>query len=265
MPPAIQPTSPTSVAVTAERSDGVARITLNRPEVLNAMDEAWVDALDASTEALVDDPSVDVIVVSGEGRAFCAGLDLGMLAARGMPEGFYAKQERAFRRLELGEPLAIAALHGYCLGGGLQLAISCDLRIASSDAMIGLPATNEGLFPGMSVYRLPRLIGLARARRLILSGEMIDAETALSYGLVDHVVAAAEFDAGVERLVEQYRAAPRAAAIASKQLLASVFDTTFDEAYERSVPLLERCLDSEDVATAAATWRGRGEQPGPPA
>ncbi len=244
-------------AVLLETREHVARVTLNRPAVLNAMDEEWVEGLEAAVEAIAADPRVRVAILQGAGRSFCAGLDLDMLAVRGMPDGFYATQERAFRRLELMEPLAIAAIHGHCLGGGLQLAIACDLRIAARDAKFGLPAANEGLFPGMAPFRLPRLIGIGRARRLILSGEVVDAETALAYGLVDHLVEDESFGSEVEVLVERYLATPRLAAQASKRLLDSAFTSSFDESYERSVPLLERCLDSPEVAAAAEAWRHR--------
>src|ERR1051325_7109157 len=108
-----------------------------------------------------------------------------MLEASSMPPGFYEGQERAFRKLEMLDAITIAAIHSYCLGGGVQLAVSCDLRVCSSDSQLGLPAVNEGLFPGMAPFRLPGLVGLGAAARLVLSGGTIDANEALRIGLVD--------------------------------------------------------------------------------
>src|SRR5215210_7545939 len=157
----------------------VATITLNRPERLNAMNMAWIEAFDTAVNRLADSPEVAVVVIRGAGRAFCAGLDLDMFEAAGMPAGFFEGQERALHKLELLDVVSIAAIHGYCLGGGVQVALACDLRVCSSDAMLGLPAINEGLFPGLAPFRLPRIVGLGTAARLVLSGESVGAEEAL--------------------------------------------------------------------------------------
>ena len=156
-------------AVLLEYDGPLARITLNRPEVLNAMNLAWVQGLDAAVSAVAAEPKVRVVLVRGAGSAFCSGLDLDMLAQEGMSPGFYELQERAFHGLEVMNKITIAVLHGYGLGGGLQLAISCDIRVCSTECRLGLPAINEGLIPGLAPFRLPRLIGLGPARRLILS------------------------------------------------------------------------------------------------
>ncbi|MBI2115277.1 MAG: enoyl-CoA hydratase/isomerase family protein, partial [candidate division NC10 bacterium] len=132
-------------AVLVEYDGPLARITLNRPEKLNAINLAWVQELDAAVSALAARPGVRVVVVRGAGRAFCAGLDLDMLAREGMPSGLYELQERAFHGLEVMGKITVAILHGYCLGGGLQLAIACDIRVCSTECRIDLPAINEGL------------------------------------------------------------------------------------------------------------------------
>src|SRR5687767_8686895 len=143
-------------AVILVQSEGpLATITLNRPEVLNAENLAWVQGLGTAVAAVAGEPEVRVVVIRGAGRAFSAGMDLDMLGSEGMPPGFYEGQERAFRALETLDKIVIAVLHGYCLGGGLQLAIACDIRIASSACQLGLPAAREGVFPGMAVFRLP--------------------------------------------------------------------------------------------------------------
>ncbi len=127
------------------RIDGaIAWITLNRPDVLNAENLAWIQALDEAVGEIAAAVAVRVVVVRGAGRAFCAGIDLEMLSREGMPDGFYEGQERAFRALEMLNAITIAGIHGHCLGGGVQLAISCDIRVSSDDCNIGLPAVNEG-------------------------------------------------------------------------------------------------------------------------
>ena len=136
----------------------LARITLNRPGKLNALNLALVHDLEAAVEAVANEPEVRVVLVQGAGRSFCSGLDRDMMEREGMPPDFFESHERAFRNLELMDKLVIAALHGHILGGGLQLALACDLRICSTDARLGLPAVPDGLIPGMATYRLPRLI-----------------------------------------------------------------------------------------------------------
>jgi enoyl-CoA hydratase len=246
-----------SVAVHTEIAGPVATITLNRPEVLNAMNLAWTEGLLAAAQAAGTDPDVHVVVIQGAGRAFCAGLDLDMLAREGMPAGFFENQERAFHLIEEMDKITIAALHGYCIGGGLQLAITCDLRVCRSDCRLGLPAVNEGLVPGLAPYRLPRLIGLGPARRLVLSGELISPDEAFRLGLVDYVVPTEEFDDQVTRFIDQFVKAPRAASIASKRLMRLAFNVSFDEAYAAAFPLLEECLASPEVAAAKEAWRRR--------
>jgi enoyl-CoA hydratase/carnithine racemase len=246
-----------SDAVLLRRDGRIAEIVLNRPAVLNAMNLAWVEALGRAAREIAADDGVDVVVVRGEGRAFCAGLDLGMMGESGMPPEFYPQQEAAFTALEGLDRLVIAQIHGYCLGGGLQLAIACDLRIASDDAVFALPAAQEGLFPGMAVWRLPRLIGLGRAMRLAVSGEQVSTAEALEMGLVDYVCPAEQFADAARAIVVRYLAVPQTAARATKHLMRTAFERDFATVYRDSLPLLQRCLASPDVAAARAAWARR--------
>ena len=252
-------------AVYAHRRGPIAEIVLNRPEVLNAENLQWIADLQGAIDTVAADEAAQLVVVRGAGRAFCSGLDLNMMAEQGMPAEFYPAQERAFCALEALDRLVIALIHGYCLGGGLQLAIACDLRIATSDAVLGLPAAREGLFPGMSVWRLPRLIGLGRALRLAISGELLDGAEAGRIGLVDHVVPAEAFPQAAEQIVERYLAVPQTAARATKRLMRRAFERDFASVYEESVPLLARCLAAPEVAAARAAWAARraARQAGP--
>jgi|FaiFalDrversion2_1042247.scaffolds.fasta_scaffold00305_2 enoyl-CoA hydratase len=244
-------------AVLLQLDGPVAHIVLNRPHVLNAMNMDWVLALEEAVQQVAAQPEVRVVVVRGAGRAFCSGLDLDMYSRELMPPGFFATQERGFHGLESMDKITIAAIHGYCLGGGLQLAIACDLRVCSSDAVLGLPAINEGLIPGMAPYRLPRLIGLGPACRLILSGEPIGAEEAYRLGLVDYLVPAERFQEGLAEVVSHYLKVPHMAAIASKRLMRKAFHISFAEALDEAQDLTAQCLASPEAAAAAAQWQQR--------
>jgi enoyl-CoA hydratase/carnithine racemase len=226
------------------------------------MNMEWVEGLDAAVSAVAAAPNVRVVLVRGTGRAFCAGLDLNMYTREGMPPGFYELQERAFRKLELMDKITIAALHGHCLGGGVQLAIACDIRVCAADCRIGVPAIHEGLFPGMAPLRLLQLIGLGPARRLILTGTVIGPDEALRLGLIDHLVPAERFDMGVADVVRQYLAAPATAAIATKRLIRRALDMSFDMIYAESRQLLAECLASPEAAAARAAWCQRREAKG---
>lgn len=239
------------------RIDGpLARITLNRPQKLNAMDGALLDGLEAAVGTVAQAPAVRVVLVGGAGRAFSAGLDLDMRAA-GVPLSFFERQERVRRRLEALPAITIAAVQGHCLGGGLQLAIACDLRVGSSDCRLGLPAVMEGLFPGLATVRLPRLIGLGPARRLILSGESLGAPEALRQGLIDYVVPAERFAAGTAAVAETFLRVPGAAAGASKRLLGRAFEAPLEALEAEMLPLMRDCLSSPDAAAAVAAWQQR--------
>jgi len=243
--------------VVLRRSGEIAEIVLNRPEKLNAMSEEWVRDLDARVAELSAGPVPRVVVVRGAGRAFCSGLDLDMMGERGMPPDFFPTQEKAFRALERLPSIVVARIHGYCLGGGLQLALACDIRIARQDARLGLPAALEGLPPGMAPWRLPRFIGVGRALRLSLLGTPVGAAEALELGLVDHVLPEGGFDAAADELVRQYAEVPRGAAAGIKELVRSAFDTSFDEAFARSREIVDECLPGPEVAAAKRSWATR--------
>jgi enoyl-CoA hydratase/carnithine racemase len=169
----------------------LARVTLDRPEVLNAGNAQWVRDLGDVVARIERTPDVRVVVLTGAGRAFCTGVDLDALASGAFGLSDFVAWEDAMIAIERMDRLVIAGINGHCLGGGLQLALVCDYRLASDTARLGLPAVKECLIPSMSLYRLPRLIGAARARELILLGEPIDAPTAERIGLVNRVVPAA--------------------------------------------------------------------------
>ena len=196
-------------AVEVERRAGVAWITLNRPESINAINDSIRQHVPAALQALDANPDVHVIVVRGAGeRGFCAGADLKERPAVENPLDARVLRARttwieSFDRV--AKPV-IAQIHGFCLGGGLEIALACDLRIASADAVFALPETGLGLIPGGGgTQRLPRIIGLGRAMDMLLTGERIDASEALRSGLIsrlvpDHAALATEAAALAERI-----------------------------------------------------------------
>ena len=181
-----------------ERSEGVAILTLNRPQTLNSWNQKMRDELREAVRGLVADDALRVLVITGEGRAFSAGEDV-----RGM-QGLTELGTKGFRRvardihnvfdeLEAMEVPVIAAVNGVAAGGGLELALSCDFRFAADTAKLGFPENNVGLIPGSGgCSRLVKLVGIAKAKRLVMGGEMIPARRALEMGLVDEVFAPEE-------------------------------------------------------------------------
>ena len=186
----------TSSTIRCELDDGIATITLNRPDVLNAMnDEMRRELLRCFTDLAVND-EVRVIVVTGEGeRAFSAGADIREFVEEPSLTGFRERRRRLDFRQAMDrcpQPI-IAAIRGYALGGGLELALACDIRIAGADAQLGLTEINLAIIPGGGgTQRLPRLVGRGKALEMILTGARLAADEALRIGLVERVVPAAE-------------------------------------------------------------------------
>ncbi len=192
-----------TIAFAAEH--GIATITVNRPDKLNALNATVIEELDQAVAAVERDPAIGGLIVTGAGsKAFVAGADITELAAQTPLEARARalRGQAVFRRLEaLGKPV-VAAVNGYCLGGGCELAMACHLRVASDTARFGQPEVKLGLTPGYGgTVRLPRLVGRGRALELLLTGEMIDAQEAWRIGLVNRVVAAPDLLAEAARLL----------------------------------------------------------------
>lgn len=246
---------PVPQAVLYRREGPIACITLNRPEVLNAEDMAFLADLTEAIHALCDDPEARVAIVTGAGRAFCSGVDLTALSDGRLDFSFFADIEALWDRLERCDKAVICGIHGYCLGGGLQIALACDLRIAADDAILGLPAVKECLIPGLGTYRLPRLIGMGRARELLLLGDTIDARHALEIGLVNAVVPRAELEARCRALAERFLAVPRTSLSHIKRLSNLAFQTDFRQFMDAFLPAMRACLTSPEHQAAMAAVR----------
>jgi enoyl-CoA hydratase len=172
--------------------DGIATITVNRPDKLNALNEQTIRELaDAVAEASRNGEVRGMIVTGSGQKAFVAGADIAELAKMGPVDGVEVSRlgQRVFRELELSRKPVIAAVNGFALGGGCELALACHLRIASENAKFGLPEVKLGIIPGYGgTLRLPRIVGKGRALELVLTGEMIDAQEAHRIGLANRVV-----------------------------------------------------------------------------
>jgi enoyl-CoA hydratase len=189
-----------------ERGDGRATVVIARPDKLNALNARTIGELRHAFESLAADDSVRGLIITGEGeKAFVAGADIAELARMGPIDGIGVSREGqdAFRLLErMGKPV-VAAVNGYALGGGMELALACHLRIASENARFGLPEVKLGIIPGYGgTVRLPRIVGRGRALEMILTGEMITAQRAHEIGLVNRVVPQAELRDAADQLLD---------------------------------------------------------------
>jgi len=172
-------------------ADGIATVTISRPQALNALNSRFFQEMDALIAEIARRDDVKVLILTGEGKAFVAGADIAEMVSKTQAQAreFSKRGQTTFRSLELLVKPVIAAVNGFALGGGCELALACDIRIASAKAKFGQPEVNLGLIPGYAgTQRLPRLIGLGNALHLLLTGEMIGAEEALRMGLIQKVV-----------------------------------------------------------------------------
>jgi enoyl-CoA hydratase len=173
-------------------NDGVATITLARPDKLNALDDSMVELLGRHADVIDADRSIRAVILTGMGKAFCAGGDIatwGELSPLEMGQSWVRRGHRVFDKVARMKPPVIAAINGHALGGGLELAITADIRICEAQAKIGMPESGLGMIPGWSGTQRPvRRLGGGAARRLALTGELITADTALSLSIVDQVV-----------------------------------------------------------------------------
>lgn len=218
---------------------GVAWVVLARPHAANARNQQMRDELSRIWTAVAANPDVKVVVLTAQGdRHFCAGMDL---KEAGQPEGVLARRERLRSSTDV-EQLAglpqptIAAINGAAMGGGLELALACDLRIMAVEARVGLPEVRHGLMPGRGgTQRLPRLVGLSRALELLYLGDTIDAETAVATGLVNQHVPRSELTRTAEDLADRIAQQPAAALRAIKESVLAGLELPLSAALEREL------------------------------
>jgi enoyl-CoA hydratase len=190
-----------------EFADGIATLSIDRPDKLNALNEQTIRELDRAVSEIAADEAARGVIVTGVGeKAFVAGADIAELSKMGPVDGVEVSRlgQRVFRAIELSRKPVIAAVNGFALGGGCELALACHLRIASENAKFGLPEVKLGIIPGYGgSLRLPRIVGKGRALELVLTGEMIDAQEAHRIGLANRVVPQADLIAEARGLMSK--------------------------------------------------------------
>lgn len=247
----------------------LAIVTLDRPHVLNAINTATLDELDQVFHTIAADPSLRVILITGAGdRAFAAGADIREIAALQpeLAEPFARRGQAVLRFLETCGKPSIACIHGFALGGGLELALACTLRIATENARLGMPEVKLGILAGYGgTQRLARLVGRAAALRILLTGELVGARDARRMGLVDEMVADAELLPHAEAVALSIAANAPLAVAATLRTVDEGLDLHFDQALAREAALFAQLCATADKAEGAAAfldkrpphWQGR--------
>jgi enoyl-CoA hydratase len=241
-----------------EKQDNIAVVTINRPTKLNALNKATIQELHDGFNALHEDKTVKAIIITGSGeKAFVAGADIAEFANFSISEGQQLATEGQALLFDFVQNLStpvIAAVNGFALGGGLELAMSCHFRVASTNAKMGLPEVTLGVIPGYGgTQRLAQLIGKGRAMELIMTAGMIDAETAKNYGLVNHVVAQdelLEFAKGIATKISNNSTVAIAKAI--QAINANFEDGT--NGYEVEIENFGACFGTEDFKEGTSAF-----------
>ncbi len=232
-----------------ERRDRVALVTINRPDKRNALNIKTREEGAALLEELRADDSVGVVVITGAGdKSFVAGADIAEFVGRtAMSQRDVMTGRSLFTAIDTFPKPVIAMINGYCLGGGCELALACDIRIASETASFGQPEINLGIIPGGGgTQRLTRLVGEGKAMELILTGEIIDAKTAFAIGLVNHVVPADHLEVKTMEMASRIADKGPIALKLAKEAVKLASRSTLDEGLRREVDLFALCFSSED-------------------
>lgn len=233
-----------------EKSEAVALLTINREKALNALTPATLDELGTALERLERDTEVKVVVITGSGtKAFVAGGDIAAMqpleamAARDVA----VKAQTLFNAIETGRKIYIAAINGYALGAGCELAMACDIRIAADSARLGQPEVRLGIIPGWGgTQRLPRLIGKGRAKEIMMTGRLIEAAEAERIGLVNRVVGAAELMAEARTTAAQIADQPQRAVRLIKEAVDNGMEMDIGRAFAYEADLFGLCFSGED-------------------
>ena len=232
-----------------ERRDRVAIITINRPEKRNALNIQTRDEGAAALDELREDDTVGVVVFTGAGdKAFVAGADIAEFAGRtAITQREVMLGRSLFTAIDSFPKPVIAMVNGYCLGGGCEFALACDIRIASETASFGQPEINLGIIPGGGgTQRLTRLVGEGKAMEMILTGDIIDARTAFNLGLVNMVVPAADLEAKTMEIANRISEKSPVALRLAKEAVKLASRSNLDEGLRREVDLFALCFSSED-------------------
>jgi enoyl-CoA hydratase/carnithine racemase len=244
--------------IRTERRDGVVALRIDRPP-MNALSRVLLDDLASIARELSADPGVKAVVVFGGDKAFAAGADIsefrGQKEARDVAQAFRA----AFDAVGAIPRPVIAAINGVALGGGLELALACDLRIAADNARVGQPEVLLGIIPGAgTTQRLPRLVGPARAKELIWSGRQVKAEEALAIGLVDRVVPAAELEDAALTWAGTFASGPAVALGLAKRAIDAGLDLPLEQGLDLEADVFVEVFGTQDATTGVRSFLEHG-------
>jgi enoyl-CoA hydratase/carnithine racemase len=246
--------------VETEDRGAVRHVILNRPEKRNAFNRELVVATGEALREAAADAGVHCVVLRGEGPMFSSGMDLGSLAALAEdPDTLRPFRRACLDAWNLAEEMAkptICQIHGACIGGALELALACDLRVVAADALVGMPETRIGLIPDVGgSSRLPQVVGLGRAKELVMTGRLIGGEEAERIGLANRIAPAEELDAATRSLVDELLACAPVAVGLAKRVMDASARPALAATLELEVAMQERCARSADYAEGAAAFR----------
>jgi len=247
-----------SLVLTEDRGP-VRHVVLNRPEKRNAFNGELVVAVGATLRAAADDPSVQCVVLRGAGPMFSSGMDLGSLGdLAASPDHLRPFRRACLEAWNLAEEMAkptVCAIHGACIGGAMELALACDLRVMAADAVIGMPETRIGLIPDVGgSSRLPQVVGLGRAKELVMTGKMIGGEEAERIGLVNRLAPAEGLETATQQLVDELLACAPVAVGLAKRVMDASARPALSATLELEVAMQERCARSADFAEGARAF-----------
>jgi enoyl-CoA hydratase/carnithine racemase len=238
----------------------VRHVVLNRPEKRNAFNGELVAATGEALRAVADDPAVRCVLVRGAGPMFSSGMDLAALAALAdAPDRLRAFRAACLTAWNVAEEMTkpvICQIHGACIGGALELALACDLRVIAADAVVGLPEPRIGLIPDVGgSSRLPQVVGLGRAKELVMTGRLIDGAEAERIGLANRVAPAGDLDGATAALVDELLACAPVAVGLAKRVLDASARPALSTTLELEVTMQERCVATADFAEGARAFR----------
>ena len=243
-------------SVITEDRGAVRHVVLNRPDKRNAMNGELIQDLGVALKAAANEPDVRCVVIRGDGPMFSAGMDFdGLVSLSEAPENLRAFRRPILETWNLCEEMAkptVCQVHGGCIGGALELALACDLRVAASDALLGLVETRVGLIPDVGgCSRLASVVGVGRAKELIMTSRLIDGTEAERIGLVNRVAPAAELEAATEALVDELLACAPLAVGHAKRVIDAAARPALAATLEQEVTVQELCASTEDFAEGA--------------
>jgi enoyl-CoA hydratase/carnithine racemase len=264
-------TAPTAPVLLEMKRDGIATLVMNRPDRLNALNNELATALNEALGRIAQDDSVRAVVLTGAGRAFCAGGDLGVIGkgrerndTKELEPLLRAGMQSVLKMRTMSQPV-IAAINGAAAGAGMNIALAADIRISAEEAMFGQNFAKVGLFPDYGgTFFLPQLVGPSKAAEMFYTGDMIDAQTALRLGIINRVVSAAQLEAEVKALAQKIAQGPPVTIRAVKRVLFGSEKEALEAALEREVRQQIQCFHSEDCSEGiraffekrAPVWKG---------